>query len=80
MDAIFVRNFAGKMVWLRAHPRKPIMFGETKLQEALHGTFSYLIIGFFSKAAARRHARFETVTLGMFKESVISVTNGRGER
>ncbi len=79
MDAIFVRNFAGKMVWLRAHPRKPITFGETKLQEA-HGTFSYLLIGFFSKAAARRHARFETVTLGMFKESGVTYFGrGRGK-
>ncbi len=34
----------------RAHSRKPITFGETKLQEALHGTFSYLLIVFFFKS------------------------------
>ncbi len=64
----------------RTHPRKPITLGETKLQEALHGTFSYFLIVFFSKAAARRHARFETVTLGKFKESVFTYFSNKRER
>ncbi len=35
---------------------------------------------FFSKAAARRHARFETVTLGKFKESVVTYVSNKRER
>ncbi len=49
----------------RAHPQKAHHVWEN---EAAGGTTWYLLIGFFSKAAERRHARFETVTLGKFKE------------
>ncbi len=62
----------------RAHPRKSITFGESKLQEALHGTFSYSLIVFFQKRAFS--ARFETVTLGKFKESVVTYFSNKRER
>ncbi len=35
---------------------------------------------FFSKAAARRHAHFVTVTLGKFKESVVTYFSNKQER
>ncbi len=46
------------------------------------GTTWYILlfINFFLKAAARRHARFETVTLGQFKESVVTYFSNKRER
>ncbi len=34
----------------------------------------------FSKAAARRHARFEAVTLGKFRKSVVTYFSNKRER
>ncbi len=44
MDILFSRQFIGKMVWLRTHPRKPFAFGTCKLQEALLGKFTSILI------------------------------------